>query len=73
MKQSQHAKLVFVLERYEEQSLCCPYEKNNTWGTENAIYRHTSNINRTLVGNKIVDHSYVVGATPVGASPSSST
>ena len=30
-------------------------------------YRKTSNIRRTLVGNKIVDHSDVVGASPVGA------
>ena len=32
-------------------------------------YRKTSNIGRTLVGNKIVDHSDVVGASPVGAAP----
>ena len=30
------------------------------------IYRKTSNIWRTLVGDKIVDHSHVVGASPVG-------
>ena len=30
-------------------------------------YHQTSNISRTLVGNKIVDHSDVVGASPVGA------
>ena len=28
-------------------------------------YRKTSNIRHTLVGNKIIDHSYVVGASPV--------
>ena len=28
-------------------------------------YRKTSNIGRTLVDNKIVDHSDVVGASPV--------
>ena len=33
------------------------------------IYRQTSNINHTLVGNKIVDHSNVVGASPVGTAP----
>ena len=27
-------------------------------------YRQVSNINRTLIGNKIVDHSDVVGASP---------
>ena len=31
------------------------------------IYRKTSNIRRTLVGNEIVDHLDVVGASPVGA------
>ena len=30
-------------------------------------YRQTSNISHTLVGNKIVYHSDVVGAWPVGA------
>ena len=30
------------------------------------------NISRTLVGNKVVDHSDVVGASPVGAAPTSS-
>ena len=38
----------------------------------NHIYRQTSNISRTLIGNKIVDHSDVVGASPVGAAPSTS-
>ena len=37
------------------------------------IYRKTSNINRTLVGNKIVDNSDVVGASPVGAAPTTSS
>ena len=32
-------------------------------------YRKTSYISRTLVGNKIVDNSDVVGASPVGAAP----
>ena len=31
------------------------------------MYRQTSDISRTFVGNKIVDHSDVVGASPVGA------
>ena len=38
-----------------------------------AIYRKTSNIRCTLVGNKIIDHSYVVGALPVGAAPTTSS
>ena len=32
-----------------------------------------SNIRRTLVGNEIVDHSDVVGASPVGAAPTTSS
>ena len=36
-------------------------------------YRKTSNINRTLVGNKIADNSDVVGASPVGAAPTTSS
>ena len=37
-----------------------------------SIYCKTSNIRRTL-GNKIVDHSDVVGALPVGAAPTTSS
>ena len=33
------------------------------------LYRQVSNIRRTWVGNEIVDHSHVVGASPVGAAP----
>ena len=36
-------------------------------------YRHVSNIRRTLVGDKIVDHSDVVGASPVGVAPTTSS
>ena len=36
-------------------------------------YRKISNIRRTLVGDKIVYHSDVVGASPVGAAPTSSS
>ena len=36
-------------------------------------YRQVSNIRRTLVGNKIVDHSDVVWASPVGAAPTTSS
>ena len=35
-------------------------------------YRKTSNISLTLVGNKIVDHADVVGASPVGGAPTTS-
>ena len=37
------------------------------------MYRQVSNIRRTLVINKIVDHSDVVGAWPVGAAPTTSS
>ena len=36
-------------------------------------YRQVSNIRRTLVGNKIVNHSDVVGVSPVGAAPTTSS
>ena len=36
-------------------------------------YRQVSNIRRTLIGNKIVDNSDVVGASPVGAAPTTSS
>ena len=42
-------------------------------GSVNHDYRQVSNIRRTLVGNKIVDHSDVVGAPPVGAAPTTSS
>ena len=36
-------------------------------------YRQVVNIRRTLIGNKVVDHSDVVGASPVGAAPTTSS
>ena len=36
-------------------------------------YRQVSNIWRTLAGYKIVDHSDIVGASPVGAAPTTSS
>ena len=36
-------------------------------------YRQISNISRTLVGNKFVDHSDVVGALPAAAAPTTSS
>ena len=36
-------------------------------------YRKTSNIRRTLAGNKIVEQSDVVGVSPVGAAPTTSS
>ena len=39
----------------------------------NREYHQVSNIRRTLVDNKIVDHSDVVGAAPIGAAPTTSS
>ena len=39
---------------------------------QNHIYRKTSNISRTLAGDKIVDNSDVFGASLVGAAPTAS-
>ena len=36
-------------------------------------YRQVSNIRRTLIGNGIVDNSDVVGASPIGAAPTTSS
>ena len=41
--------------------------------TSYRINRKTSNISRTLIGKKIVDHSDVVGTLPVGAAPPTSS
>ena len=38
-----------------------------------AEYRQVSNIRRTLAGYKIVHHSDGVGASPVGAAPTTSS
>ena len=46
---------------------------NRSMGTAFHVYRQVSNISRTLIGNKIVDHSDVVGASPVGAAPTTSS
>ena len=38
-----------------------------------SIYRQTSNTKRTLLGKMIVDNSDVVGASSVGAAPTTSS
>ena len=43
------------------------------YGLQSSEYCKTCNIRPTLVGNKIVDHSDVVGASPVGAAPTTSS
>ena len=72
---------LIIMDRYYKiSSLCLTYD---VWSvkrhlkvhkeTVKHIYRKTSNISRTLVGNKIVDNSDVVGASPVGAAPTTSS
>ena len=46
---------------------------NIKYSTTKFILRQTSDISRTLVRNKIVDHSDVVGSSPVGAAPTTSS
>ena len=36
-------------------------------------YHETSNISRTLAGNKILDHSEAVGSWPLGAAPTTAS
>ena len=47
--------------------------EDSSFSTSNVKYRQVFNIRRTLEGNKIVDHSDVVGASPVGAAPTTSS
>ena len=42
---------------------------NSDWHFTSSIYCQVSNIRRTLEGNQIIDHSDVVGASPVGTAP----
>ena len=41
--------------------------------SDKSDYRQVSNIRRTLEANEIVDHSDVVGASPVGTAPTTSS
>ena len=52
---------------------CASSVPNISSVTGNRDLCQTSNTSRTLVGNRIVDHSDVVGATPVGAAPTTSS
>ena len=57
-----------------ENYMCCELLRTNRFDHkhENSAYRQVSNIRRTFVCNKIVDHSDVVGASLVGAAPTTS-
>ena len=48
-------------------------KRENELPTVGNHYRKTSNISRTSVGDEIVDNSDVVGASPVGAAPTTSS
>ena len=49
-----------------------PAQNRTNWQSNNT-YRKTSDIRHTLVDNKIVDHSDVVRASPVGTAPTASS
>ena len=52
----------------------CPSTREVTQKDMGTIkYHKTSSISHTLVDNKIIDHSDVVGASPVGAAPTTSS
>ena len=59
------AKHIVMTELHDEMDFASLYVSAN--------YHQTSNISHTLVGNKIVDQSDVVGASPVGAPPTISS
>ena len=52
-----------------ENSVGSSRARDEFYETFHQIYRQTSNIRRTLVGNLIADNSDVVGASPIGAAP----
>ena len=60
-------------------ALCHVYECTYVYvevyyvNTSNAVYRQTSNKTHIFVGKGIVDHSDVVGASPIGAAPTTSS
>ena len=67
-----------IILAYVDQDLCCHMASVGgiklmilDWSDNS--YHQVSNISRTPVDNKIVDHSNVVGASPVGAAPTTSS
>ena len=61
--------ILFLLAAHEVDTLTA----SDTSRHHDYSYCQTSNISRTLVSNKIADHSDVVGASPVGAAPTASS
>ena len=69
-------KIKFILSYLISQSThSCPHspERQLCMLELEYYYRQISNIRRTLVDNKFVDHSDVVGASPAGAAPTTSS
>ena len=66
---------IFALNVFQK-TLNCPTQAHIIalfYRDKESGYRKTSNIRRTLVGNEFVDHSDVVGASPVGSAPTTSS
>ena len=65
------------MDRYLEYSLRnYPHvndKRSHWWDLISQYYSQISNISCTLIGNKIVGYSDVVGASPVGAAPTTSS
>ena len=54
---------------HQASGVCCENFEDVVTGPQ----CQTSNIRHTLVGNKLVDHSDVVGASPIGTAPTTSS
>ena len=67
------AKEQVVLEIRERMSDYLIYFNDPNTMSVAKYYRKTANISRTLIGNKIVDNSDVVWASPVGTAPTTSS
>ena len=52
-----------------QELISSPEKVESTKGNLDGSYHQTSRISGTLVGNKIVDHSDVVGASLIGVAP----
>ena len=64
---------IYSIHRFTPVFLIVKTQNKHMISRLNYTYRQVSNISRTLIGNEIVDHSDVVGASPVGAAPTTSS
>ena len=66
---------VFYSQRVSDAELkfCCGSKQKWLAELNTGNCRKYSNIRHPFVGNKIVDHTDVVGASPVGAAPTTSS